>query len=154
MKQASELCYTDAMKSDRQTSFFRRFFGSRLFLIVAFCILAITSLSYARAYYRDYKVRQNIKDMQAQFSQLEKKKLESIEILQYVKSDAFVEDKARNELNLQKEGEHVVFVDTSSSTEEQTNAESAPSEKIQTQPLKNPVRWWYYFTHKPLPQEE
>ncbi len=130
----------------RQTQpWVRRFFASQMFLVVAFFIALIFALGYARAYYQDYKVRQDIKALQEEVKNLESKKIESMEILKYVISPAFVEEKARTELNMKKLDENVLIV--KSQAEFETKAETLSTD---TMLLTNPIKWWYYFTHKQL----
>jgi len=121
----------------------RRFFASRWFLIVALLLSLMVAFGYARAYYQDYKVKQEIKSLQEQVKALEKKKLESVEILKYVSSPQFVEDKARTELNLKKPGENMLIVN--GLTQNRLPEAELPVEKSL---LNNPVKWWYYFIHK------
>ena len=59
---------------------------------------------------RDYNVNQEIKQYEREVATLQKKRLESMEILEYVSSDAFVEEKARTELQMKKSKERVVYV--------------------------------------------
>ncbi len=129
----------------REQTGIRRFFASRLFIILAFLAIFFVAAAYIRAYYQDYKVRQEIKTLQEEVKKLEKKKLESMEILKYVISPEFVEEKARTELNMKKPGENVLVI--SSSSQEQETAEKAEQAKPL---LKNPVKWWYYFTHRQI----
>lgn len=125
----------------------KRFFASRAFLVIALILAIFVAFGFARAYYRDYKVREEIQMLQDEVKRLETKKFESVELLKYVTSDTFVEEKARTELNLKKPGERVVFVnDLGLDSDEPTEAEL--SERSE---LNNITKWWYYFTHKPLP---
>lgn len=127
----------------------QRFFASRLFLIVGLIILAFVAFGYARAYYRDYEIRQEIKSLEEEVRRLERKKLESLDILDYVMSDAFVEEKARTELNMRKDGEQMLIVQSDDIDVATTRREQ--EERRQTrQAIKNPVKWWYYFTHRSL----
>ena len=137
------------MQREKQ-SFLKRFFGSRLFLLIALVCVFLVAFGYARAYYQDYKIRQEINALRDEVGRLEHKKLESMEILKYVTSDAFVEEKARTELNLKKPGENVMVV---------TNPEAEKSPPIAgegqgevSRLLSNPVKWWYYFTQHELPK--
>ncbi len=129
-------------------SWFRRFFASRLFLIVALVVSLLFAFGYARAYYQDYKLKQEIKQLQEDVQSLEKKKLESLDILQYVMSNTYVEDAARTELHMKKPGENVIVV-----TGGQRRNETQKEVVVATgQTVINPVKWWYYFLHKPLPE--
>lgn len=132
------------MKNREQKSAFGRFFQSRLFFVVIILALILITLSYARAYYEDYQVRQKIHELEDQVHSLEGKKLESLQLLQYVNSNNFVEEKARTELNLKKPGENVIFVD-GMSTVSTTAPLAAPVDEPR---LSNPMKWWYYFTHQ------
>lgn len=138
------------MAKRKQQSAFRRFFESRLFLIVMIVLISLIAFSYARAYYQNYKIQKEIKSLQEEIEKLETKKLESIEILEYVTSDVFVEEKARLELNKKKPGEAVVFIEQ----EVDTIIDSQEVGYIPgRQDIANPVKWWYYFTHKSLPED-
>lgn len=131
-----------------QESPIKRFFGSRIFLIVAFLLVALVAFGYARAYYQDYRIRQEISALEDQVKRLETKKLESMELLKYVSSDAFVEEKARTELNLKKPGEHVVVI-----RHEENRPFKETTAEAQEEDLSNPIKWWYYFTHVTPPDE-
>jgi len=132
------------MKSTGQ-SFFRRFFASRLFLLVCLVIMCLIALGYARAYYQDYKVKLEIERLQEEAKKLENKKLESMEILKYVSSPEFVENKARTDLNMRKPGENVAIIVNQFETVKKPE-NLGVDEKV----LSNMAKWWYYFTHKNL----
>jgi cell division protein FtsB len=130
------------MKKVREQSPVQRFFASRLFIILGLvCVLLITT-SYIRGYYQDYKIQEEIRTLQGEISQLEKKKIESLEILQYVMSPDFVEEKARTEFGMKKPGERVIVLADES-------GERTPVERREEggQDLNNIRKWWYYFTH-------
>jgi len=133
------------MKTRDQKSAWRRFFQSRLFLVVTGLLLVLIAFSYIRAYYQDYQVRQKIQELQEQVQSLEGKKLESLQILQYVNSENFIEEKARTELNLKKPGENVVFVEGVASA---STTEPVVNSPVDEPVLSNPLKWWYYFTHQ------
>ena len=137
------------MMRNPQSSPLRRFFTSRLFLIVIFAVIALTLFGFIRTYYQDYKVKQEIASLQSEVDHLQKKKFQSMELLEYVTSNAFVEEKARTELNLKKPGEHVLIIPNLQKTEE--SKQISPKTTQSGQNLSNPIKWWYYFIHKPLP---
>ncbi len=132
------------MKKQKQSAL-KRFFSSRLFLILALICAILIAFGYARAYYQDYKIRQEINALQDDVKNLEHKKLESMEILKYVTSEAFVEEKARTELNMKKPGEKVMIIKSQVEVEKKETGE--PVEKHL---LNNPIKWWYYFTHRDI----
>lgn len=96
---------------------------------------------YARAYYQDYLVRQEIEYLQDQTKRLEAKKMELLDVLKYVKSDSFAEEKARTELNMVKPGEQVVVVPqvaTAAGRQEQTAV-------VKWDNISNYKKWFRYF---------
>ena len=126
----------------------KRFFNSRLFLFAMLGIALVVAAGYARAYYQDYKIKQEIEKLQEEVSSLQKKKIQSLDILDYVSSSAYVEDQARIELNMKKPGEKVLFVNKGNFEKSEAVKESGFSDDGQF--LSNPVKWLYYFIHKPL----
>jgi cell division protein FtsB len=130
-------------------SFIRRFYRSRLFLIVSLIVLGLVAMGYGRAYYQNYKIKQEIVDLQNEVKSLEKKKLASFKILEYVTSPEFVEAKARTELNLKKPGENVLVMPRVNQTEEAGDNGVSEAKKI-----NNPLRWWYYFSHQSVDTDE
>jgi len=113
-------------------------------------VVVFLAINFVRAYYQEYKVKQEIAALREDVKHLEQKKLESLKILKYVTSDAFVEEKARTELNLKKPGEQVVVV---TGQEEQSATVHTSEQDDQKAYLSNPARWWYYITHHSLPGE-
>lgn len=127
---------------------FLRFFMSRLFLILGFIVAVLVAFSYMRAYYQDYAIRQEIIRLESEVRRLEHKKLESFKLLNYVLSDDYVEEKARIELNLKKPGENVLVISEDGVSKHKQKSLAVFQEDLPT--LKNPVKWWYYFTHKDI----
>jgi cell division protein FtsL len=122
----------------------KRFFGSRLFLIIGIPLALLIVFSYVRSYYSGYKVNQEIAALERDIKTLEHKKLESMEILDYVMSSVFVEEKARTELNMKKEGENIlVFKNENAYSARESYKDNSTGQKI-----SNPLKWWYYFINK------
>lgn len=133
------------MNKNSQQSWLRRFFASRLFLLCAGLLCLLLAFGYARAYYQDYQVRVEISRLKDDVAHLEKKKIASLQILQYVMSPDFVQEKARLELNMKKPGEHVVVVEGAANRDGDPSPAATPRQKI-----GNPLKWWYYFSRRPI----
>jgi cell division protein FtsB len=88
----------------------KSFFRSNLFVAAATTVAVMAMFGYGRAYYQNYLVAQEIRYLQDQAEKLEAKKIELLDVLKYVKSDSFAEEKARMELNMAKPGERVLVV--------------------------------------------
>jgi len=138
MKRVVFLWYNVTMKK-RSTNWVIKVFTSRFFLLGAFLIALILAISFARAFYKDYEIRQQIKALQAEVEELEARRLDSLELLDYVKTDAYVEDVGRTQLGLKKPGERVIIVDASEGI---TSTEVVLEERERATMWK---RWWKYF---------
>jgi len=100
----------------RENNATKKVFNSYFFILALMIIATMVAFTYARTYYYDYQVKQEIVSLQEQASGLQTKKLELIEQLSYVKSDLYVEGVAKTELNLAKNGEKVMMIKSNSST--------------------------------------
>jgi len=120
----------------------KNFFESSLFLFGAFVLTLFLLFIYARSYYQDYQVRKEIGSMQEEVKRLEAKKLESLEMLQYVKTPAFLEVKARTEFNLIKPGEKVAIIDSSLPKKDNGQTEE---KVVESENMPVVLRWWQLF---------
>ncbi len=100
--------------------------------------------SYARAYYQDYQIKQEISQLQKQAKEYQAKKLELLEQINYIKSDQFVEQKARTDLNLVKGGEKTVVIPTATANNILTNRQSA-TDVVKSVGGRNYSKWWNLF---------
>ncbi len=115
----------------------------RVITLLAVIIFLFLLVSFLRVFFKDYALRQEISRVQGDVGKLEKRKIESLEVLKRLQSDAYVEDRGRAELQAVKSGEAVLVVPGLTVTS------SAPSSLVLTdekaKPLSNPNKWWYYF---------
>lgn len=124
---------------------FKRFFLSRWFLLGGIVVALFIAFVYARAYYQDYQVRREIQNLQDEVKRLKTKKLEMLELLRYVKSTDFVEEKARTELNLAKPGEHVAIF--GSDTPELSGGQ-VEERVVELDKTLNYIKWWRFFVNR------
>ncbi len=111
-----------------------------VFVIILFIFLMI---SFLRVFLRDYELRHEIGRLQTDVSRLEKRKIESLEVLKKLQSDSYVEERAREELQAARPGEAVLVAPGLSVSS--TATKSLTIEKEIVQELSNPYKWWYYF---------
>lgn len=122
----------------------KRVIRSRWFLVIALVIAVFFAFIFARAYYQDYKVRQDIESMKEEIKNLETKKIDLLNLYDYVISEDFVEEKARTELNMKQPGESVIILDNVDKDNKKTELNTEEDKHL----LSNPIKWWYYFIHK------
>lgn len=120
----------------------RNFFASSIFLFGVFALTIFLAFVYGRAYYQDYQVQTEIRNMREEVTRLEAKKLESLEVLKYVQTSAFLEAKARTEFNLAKPGENVTIVNEK--TVEKPIGQGI-QKVIESTNLPTYQRWWNIF---------
>ncbi len=120
----------------------KNFFSSQIFVIIVAIVAVMVVFEYARAYYQDYLVRQEIAYLEDQAKKMESKKVELLEVLKYVKSDNFVEEKARTELNLVKPGEQVMVVPQASNEPNRQENEAV----VRLKNIPNYKKWLNHFS--------
>lgn len=120
----------------------KQIFYSRWFLAVLFVLTFLLIISYVRAYYQEYQVRQEIANLQEQLHSLESKKIETMDLLRYAQSSTFVEEKARTELNLAKPGENMAII--ASDSQKDINGQQKQN-MIKWSQVSNPIKWFKFF---------
>ena len=123
---------------------FIRFFHSRWFIILVCILIAFSTFVFIRSYMQDRGVRDEIDRLKSEAASLEVKKFETMELLKYVKSPEFAEEKARTELNMIKPGEKTVIVKTGISASESSG--QVDNKVIESNGISNPFKWWRLFT--------
>lgn len=122
----------------------KRFFGSPLFLLIGIPFVVFVMFGLVRSYYNGYKINLEISNLKSDIKSLEQKKIDSMKILNYVMSEDFVEEKARTELNMKKDGENVLVFKNQTVQDSDNDAKDGDT----LQKMNNPLKWWYYFTDK------
>ncbi|MBI4363508.1 MAG: septum formation initiator family protein [Candidatus Doudnabacteria bacterium] len=81
-------------------------------------------------------VESEIDKLQEQSDKISKENAELAELINYLKTDTYKERQAREQLNLKKEGEHVVVL---------PKIEDLDSAQSNTEKISNPRKWINYF---------
>ncbi len=123
----------------------KQVFYSQWFLLVLFLLAIFLIFSYIRAYYQESRVRSEIDSLHEEVESLEAKKIKTVEILKYVQSQAFVEEKARTELNLLKPGEKMAIIPSGSI---KTDIGQPEQDLLKWSNVKNPIKWFKFFFFK------
>jgi cell division protein FtsB len=131
--------------ADTKNEKWRQIFYSRWFLLILFLLAVFLIFSYIRAYYQESRVRSEIDTLHEEVETLEAKKIKTVEILKYVQSQAFVEEKARTELNLLKPGEKMAIIPSGSI---KTDIGQPEQDLLKWSNVKNPIKWFKFFFFK------
>ena len=119
----------------------QKIFYSNWFLISNIVLLVVLMVAHGQRFYYDYQIKKEIKHFKEEAKNLELKKSETLDLLNYINSNDYIEQKARTELNMIKPGEKLAIFESSSGTIHRQNKESV----IKNNKLSNPKRWWNYF---------
>lgn len=121
---------------------------SKIFLIFGLVIAFLISISLGKEVYRKYQIQKEISAMEEEIKKIDSKNQDMSKMIEYFKSEAFLEVEARKKLNMKKPEEKVVIftddinketIDTQT-PQPNTNQESAPEAE-----LANYQKWWGYF---------
>lgn len=137
-----------------KTSWFQRWFGRRIFLIINLIFLGFLVFSFGREFARNWEIQKEIKSLEAEAEDLQSQHLEIEKLVTAAGTEAFVEKEARLKLGLSKSGENVVIIEEeqvnnsgNSYNNDANNQVLNSSVIIDSSPtsIANPKKWWYYF---------
>lgn len=121
-------------------------------LILETLVLLFFAFNVGKEMYKRHTIAIQIKQLEEEIGRLDKNKNDLNSLLTYVKTDNFIEQEAREKLNLAKEGENLIlFPDgdvagtQAEKISENMTIESAPSLSNQPKKKSNIVKWWQYF---------
>ncbi len=118
-----------------------------LWTILLLVVLTLVSIPTVRNYAQEKAVNLEINEARAEIERYESKNKELSEVINYLESDQAVEEKARLNLGLKKQGEKVAVI----ADQPQISEESAASGNSSNQKISNPHKWLnYFFAIKPL----
>ncbi|MDP3244532.1 MAG: septum formation initiator family protein [bacterium] len=124
------------MRRGRHTFQFRKFIGSKGFILLGIVFLILLAANLTRTMSRDAKVKAEIRKMEQEVARLEIEQKRLADLRDFFQSDFFVEQESRKSLGYALPGEKVVVLEKSA-VQTKTVAEN--------QPLTNPQKWWQYF---------
>ncbi len=110
-------------------------------------LLLIVGVSTMRETYREWKVDQEIHQMQTQIEQLEGRKLALTDLVSRMDSPETLDREARTRLGLKKPGERVIILRGADQEIESWQEFGFGEDKVQVSdvPSSNPERWLKYF---------
>jgi len=133
---------------NRRGNFFTKIIYNPKFLaLVGLGLVVLISFPLAKNVSKRYKLSKEIKEMDKEIAEFESKNKDLKQLVTYLESEQFVEEKARLNLGLKKEGEKVavikddIFMTTAASFGE--GNQGSPGTFF------NLRRWWNYFFDTP-----
>lgn len=138
----------------------KRILISKPIIILEVLVLGYFMFNVGQEMLKKQGIEAEISHLENEIGKLEKDKNDLNALLSYVQTDAFVEQEAREKLNLAKDGESLVLLPEADSTgfgapTPQEGIVDNYSQSVET-PVKksNLVKWWqYFFEHERLALE-
>ena len=137
---------------------FKRLLISKPVLILEVLVLGYFAFNVGQEMFKRHNIEAEISHLENEINKLEKDKNDLNDLLSYVQTDAFVEQEAREKLNLAKNGESLILVPEADATftvnsETTPSAEGAPRAP-EARKKSNLAKWWQYlFEHERLALE-
>jgi len=122
----------------RKKNIFPNLLFSKFFLIFCIVLFLFILFALAKSTIRTQKVDMETTDLQKEIKQLENQNQELGQLIDYLKSDTFIEQEAKLKLGLKNPDEYLVVI---------PKQELGPETKteVNNQQLTNPSKWWLYF---------
>lgn len=137
------------MINKRRENFILRILYNQKFLaLVGLVLIFLISFPLANNVSKRYRINKEIKELGKEISDFESKNKDLKQLITYLESDQFVEEKARLNLGLKKEGEQIVVIKDDTAITTDTNLEGGGLGNSQN--FFNPRKWWNYFFNRNL----
>ncbi|MDD5072034.1 MAG: septum formation initiator family protein [Patescibacteria group bacterium] len=132
---------------NKRRSFFSKIIYNQKFLaLVGLGLVIFISFPLAKNVSKRYHLNREIKELGEEIADFESKNKDLKQLITYLESEQFVEEKARLNLGLKKPGEGVVIIKDDISTT--TAISPGPKDKGGAGDLSNLRRWWNHFFEK------
>jgi cell division protein FtsB len=111
---------------------------SKFFLI--FCVFLFVAVLFflAKGTIKNHQVNTEVADLEADIIQLTKQNQEFEQLINYLKTDSYIEQEAKLKMGYKKPGENLVII-----PQQEMKVAMQPEENINK--LSNPAKWWFYF---------
>ncbi len=121
----------------------RRFSTSNKLFFFALCAVAIfcfLALTFGREYVTNRQINQELRRLEAERAELEDRRLASIELINDLSSEEYLEGEARTKHGLAKPGETLLVIQ-----DDERIGELELINETDNQQLSNPKKWLLYF---------
>lgn len=124
-----------------KSSFFKQFSVSFLGMLVIFLI----GFPLYKNLKQQYIINQEIKDLETEIAQFQNKNKDLKKMIEYLKSDQFIEEQARLNMGLKKAGEEVVVIENPKSSTTDITGNISGEQTFAENNSPNLVKWKNYF---------
>ncbi|MFA4941598.1 MAG: septum formation initiator family protein [Patescibacteria group bacterium] len=136
------------IKKENKNFISKILYSQKFLALVGLVLIVLISFPLARSISKRYQIDKEISDLDKEIAEVETKNKDLKQLINYLESDQFVEEKARLNLGLKKEGESVVVI-----KEDLLVASGSPSggdKSGASENFSNFQKWWNYFFNNSL----
>lgn len=137
------------MKKSYKKGIKKYLFSEIAVTVIGICVLALISIPLARNISKQYKINQEIRDLEAEIGRLESKNTELYKLIDYLESDQFVDEQARLNLNFKSPDEEVYIIKQDNSGRPAVDNTELKYDigtgRDAAQARSNPQKWLDYF---------
>ncbi len=138
--------------------FHRLIFSPKILALLGLAVIVLLSFPIAKNASKRYAVNNEIKELEKEIKSIEERNIKLNQLIDYLGSNQYLEEQARLNFGLKKQGEEAVVIDAGQ--ERATATETNNSENISdkgifnipgigrepsVKPLNNPQKWRRYF---------
>tara|TARA_B100001964_G_C13934801_1_gene466202 strand:+ start:186 stop:569 length:384 start_codon:yes stop_codon:yes gene_type:complete len=115
---------------------FNKLYHSNITIIILFVALIFSFIKVSKEIVLRYDINKEIKNLEGQFSELNKEKENLNNLVVYLETDDYIEEEARLKLNLSKPGEKQINL---------VNQDKMELKKVAGDKIANYYKWFNYF---------
>ncbi len=134
------------MIQKRRNFFINFIFSPKIFFLVGIIIVIAISFPLSKNISKKYKIDKEILELEEEIKTLEGANSDFKKMITYLESDYFVEEQARLNLGLKKEGEEVIVIEDGGEALRQDKI--SLTNNLNTDKNFIPFVWWSYFFKK------
>ena len=123
---------------------------SKPMIIVEIGILIVLGFNVGKEYLEKKSIEEEIAYLEEQINQLDHQKDELGALIEYVQTDAFVKQEAREKLNLTSEGESVIIIPDVDADPSDLNSSANQTRGVVLGESKLKLWWEYFFDQESL----
>lgn len=116
-----------------------------IFIVIVLGAVAMISLAVVKETYRRHQIQQEIEDLRNQANNKERDNQKLKGLIEYFKTSDFQEKEAKENLNVQREGEQVLLVKGNRQKEDKTTSDLENKPVPKEDQRSNSRKWWDYF---------
>lgn len=136
------MIYKEQKKFKR--NIFLRIIFSKIFIVLCLVVLAFSSVSLGKEMIRRYKINKEINSLASEIQKIEKENFELGQMIEYLKTETFLENEARLKMGYSKSNEKVVIVPDPNKTQNEASIGNS-SQNADVEKSSNLIKWFDYF---------